>query len=279
MSYRKQHRIPDLGVGVGFRPKHAARVLEGAPPRVDWFEVISENFLVPGGAPIANLERLRAKHRVVLHGVSLGIGSAEETSKAYLNGLRELADRVDPPWVSDHLCWSRSEGRDLHDLLPLPYTKAMVARVADRAKRVQDVLGRPFALENVSSYMTFRESRMSEWDFLAEVAEAADCGVLFDVNNVYVSAFNHGFDAERYVDAVPVERVVQVHLAGHTDKGTHLLDTHSDHVKDDVWRLYQRFLRRAGAVSTLIEWDEDIPEWDVLEEEAQRAMKARREAL
>jgi len=278
MNFRAASGVVDLGVGVGFRPKHAADVLHGNP-RVDWFEVVSENFMVRGGKPIQNLERLREKHRVVLHGVSMGIGSDEAPSAEYLSELRALAARVDSPWVSDHLCWSRSGGRDLHDLLPLPYTRAMVSRVADRAKRVMDAIRRPFALENASSYMTYRESTMTEWEFLAEVAEAANCGILFDVNNVYVTAFNHGFDAERYVDSVPAERVFQIHLAGHTNKGKYLLDTHSDHVIDAVWKLYERFIRRAGSISTLIEWDEDIPEWSVLEAEAALAQAARKRAL
>lgn len=278
MSFRARHRIPDLGVGVGFRPKHAQAVLGGAPA-VDWFEVVSENFMVDGGRPIANLERLRARWRVVPHGVSLGVGSAGGIDPAYLARLKALVDRLDPPWVSDHLCWTRTEGEDLHDLLPLPQTRAVVEHVADGIKRVQDALGRPFAIENVSSYMTFRESTMTEWELLCEVAERADCGILFDVNNVYVSAYNHRFDANAYVDAVPADRVVQIHLAGHSDAGTHLLDTHSDHVCDAVWALYDRAIRRCGAVSTLIEWDEAIPEWPVLEAEAARAKVARGAAL
>jgi uncharacterized protein (UPF0276 family) len=279
MGFRDRHSVPDLGVGVGFRPKHAMAVLAGPPPPIDWFEVTSENFMVDGGRPLANLERLRARWPVVPHGVSLGLGSAGSLDVGYLKRLRELVDRLDPPWVSDHLCWTRAGGHDLHDLLPLPHTRAVVEHVADRIKRVQDVLRRPFAVENVSSYMTFRESTMTEWELLGEVAERADCGILFDVNNVYVSARNHGFDAATYVDAVARDRVLQIHLAGHTDAGTHLLDTHSDHVCEAVWSLYDRTIRRVGAVSTLIEWDEAIPEWPVLEAEATRAKAARASAL
>ena len=278
MSFREKHRIPDLGIGVGFRPKHADRVLAG-PVAIDWFEIVSENYMVWGGRPIANLERLHAKHRVIPHGVSLGIGSATDLDPEYLANLRSLVDRLDPPWVSDHLCWTRANGNDLHDLLPLPYTKEAAAHVIERAKRVQDVVRRPFAIENVSSYMTYRESTMTEWEFLSEIAEKADCGILFDVNNVFVSAHNHGFDAKTYVDYVPVDRVIQIHVAGHTDKGKYLLDTHSDHVCEGVWDLYDRFIRRAGAVSTLVEWDEDIPEWDVLEAEAAKTRAAREKAL
>jgi uncharacterized protein (UPF0276 family) len=186
---------------------------------------------------------------------------------------------MDPPWASDHFCWTGFGGKNLHDLLPLPLTHAVVDRVADRVKRVQDFLQRPFALENASSYLAFNSSTMHEWEFVSAVAERADCGILFDVNNVFVSAFNHGFEATRYVDAVPADRVVQMHLAGHTDKGSYLLDTHSDHVRSEVWELYRRAVRRFGAVSTLIEWDDDIPEWDVLAREAEMAQKARAESL
>jgi uncharacterized protein (UPF0276 family) len=246
---------------------------------MDWFEIISENFLVGGGRPLENLERLREAYRVVPHGVSLAIGSAEELDRTYLSKLKDLLGRLDPPWVSDHLCWGRAPGVHLHDLLPLPYTKEAVLHVVERTKRVQGVLERPFVLENVSSYMTFRESTMTEWDFLGEIAERADCGILLDCNNVYVSAQNHGFDATAYIDGVPHDRVVQMHLAGHTDKGRYILDTHSDHVKDEVWELYERAIGRCGAISTLVEWDDDIPEWDVLSEEAAKARRLRADVL
>jgi uncharacterized protein (UPF0276 family) len=274
VSYRTRHHIPDLGVGVGFRIKHYARVLDERPP-MDWFEVISENFMGAGGRPRQNLARLRETYRVVPHGVSLSIGSAEPLDEAYLTRLKAFADDLDPPWVSDHLCWGRAPGLHLHDLLPLPYTREAIAHVVERVKRVQGFLERPFALENVSSYMSYRTSTMTEWEFLGEVAEKADCGLLFDVNNVYVSARNHGFDATTYVDAVPAGRVVQMHLAGHTDKGKYVLDTHSDFVRDEVWALYRRAVSRVGSVATLIEWDDDIPEWDVLAEEAAKARTMR----
>jgi hypothetical protein len=209
----------------------------------------------------------------------MSIGGPAPLDARYLDALRGLLDRVDPPWFSDHLCWTGAAGLDLHDLLPLPHTPAVVRHVVDRVKRVQDHTRRPFALENVSSYLTYRGSEMPEWELLAEIAERADCGILFDVNNVYVSARNHGFDARTYVDAMPADRVVQIHLAGHTDKGTHLLDTHSAHVADPVWELYEQTIRRVGAVSTLVEWDEEIPEWSVLEEEAARARRLRARSL
>lgn len=279
MSFRERHAIPDLGVGVGFRIPHYGRVLGSDEPLMDWFEVISENFLVDGGRPLENLGRLAAKYRVVPHGVSLAIGSVAPLDDAYLAKLKSLLQRLDPPWVSDHLCWGRAPGVHIHDLLPLPYTREALDHVVERVKRVQGTLERPFALENVSSYMTYRESTMTEWEFLAEVSERADCGILLDCNNVYVSARNHGFDPVSYIDAIPADRVVQMHLAGHTDKGRYVLDTHSDHVKDEVWELYRRAITRCGGVSTLVEWDEDIPEWDVLAAEASKARTMRAELI
>ena len=246
---------------------------------MDWFEVISENFMVAGGRPLDNLARLRDGYPVVPHGVSLAIGSVEPLDEDYRVRLRGLVDRLDPPWVSDHLCWGRAPGLHLHDLLPLPYTPEAVELVVERVKRVQGILERPFALENVSSYMTYRASSMTEMDFVAEVAERADCGLLLDCNNVYVSARNHGLDPDRYIDAMPADRVVQIHLAGHTDKGTYVLDTHSDHVCDEVWALYRRAIARCGAVATLVEWDDDIPEWNVLAAEAERARLMRSSVL
>jgi uncharacterized protein (UPF0276 family) len=270
--------VPDLGHGVGLRREHFARVLE-APTRVDWFEVISENFMVGGGRPLHVLDRVRSDYPVVLHGVSLSIGSTDPLDGGYLERLRGLAARVEPAWISDHLCWTGVGGHNAHDLLPLPYTEETLDHVVARVGAVQDRLGRRIALENVSTYLTFAGSRLSEWEFLAEVAQRADCGILLDVNNVYVSATNHGFDPEKYIAALPPERVWQIHLAGHTDRGTHLLDTHSRRVCDAVWALYRFATRRIGAVASLIEWDEDIPEWDVLEAESERARTVRREAL
>jgi uncharacterized protein len=278
VSYRTRHRIPDLGVGVGFRAPHYASVL-AERPLMDFFEVISENFMIPGGRPLENLASLRDGYAVVPHGVSLAVGSVEPLDLDYLAKLRTLVDRLDPPWVSDHLCWGRAPGLHLHDLLPLPYTREAIDHVVERVKRVQGTLERPFALENVSTYMTYRVSMMPEWEFVAEIAEKADCGLLLDCNNIYVSARNHGFDPVLHIDAMPADRVVQMHLAGHTDKGTHLLDTHSDHVAEEVWTLYRRAIARAGRVSTLVEWDEAIPSWDVLAAEAQQAREVRAQVL
>ncbi|HSO00255.1 MAG TPA: DUF692 domain-containing protein [Candidatus Nanopelagicales bacterium] len=269
--------LPDLGVGVGLRRKHHDQILE-SQPRVDWFEIISENYLVPGGRPLANLDRvLSLGYRVVQHGVSLCVGGSDPLDMDYLRRLKELVRRTGSPWVSDHLCWTKAHGVDVHDLLPLPYTGEVVRHVAERARVVQDFLELPLLLENVSSYLTYAASEMTEWAFVSAVVEEADCGVLLDVNNIYVSAYNHGLDAEAYVDGIPAERVAQIHLAGHTNYGKYIIDTHSDHVIDPVWDLYRRAVARTGPVSTLIEWDEDIPELEVLLAEAARARAIRDE--
>ena len=216
---------------------------------------------------------------VVLHGVSLNIGSTAPLDFAYLGKVKELARRVNAPWVTDHLCWTGVAGRNTHDLLPLPLNEESLEHVAARVRTVQDFLERPIHLENPSTYLELTASTMGEAEFLARLTEKADCGLLLDVNNVFVSAFNHGWDAEAYIDAIPADRVVQVHLAGHTDKGTHLLDTHSDHVRDEVWALYERLVRRTGPVTTLVEWDEDIPALDVVHAEALMARDATSRAL
>ncbi len=270
--------VPDLGHGVGLRREHFDRVLAG-PTEVDWFEVISENFMVKGGRPLHVLERVRSDYPLVLHGVSLSIGTTDPLDRDYLKRLRELAARVEPAWISDHLCWTGVGGHNAHDLLPLPYTEAALDHVVGRVCMVQEELGRRIALENVSTYLTFAGSTLSEWEFLSEVATRADCGVLLDVNNVYVSASNHGFDPVAYLQALPPARVWQVHLAGHIDRGTHLLDSHSRPVCDEVWDLYRVATRLFGGVATLIEWDEDIPDWDTVEAESRRARSVQRQAL
>ena len=268
----KRSDFPFLGFGVGLRRPHYAHILEHRPA-MDWFEVISENFMVAGGRPLEVLAAVRDRYPIVMHGVSLSIGSADPLNKRYLKELRDLARRFEPAWISDHLCWTGVGGRNLHDLLPLPYTEETVRHVARRIRHVQDFLERPILIENVSSYMTFRDSRLTEWEFLRAIAEEADCGILLDVNNIFVSAFNHRFSAEEYIDSVPVQRVVQFHLAGHSDHGTHLLDTHDHPVCDAVWNLYERALRRFGRVSTLIEWDDNIPDFGVLSETAEHARR------
>ncbi len=249
---------PFLGYGLGLRPDHYEEILDGAPD-VDWFEVISENYMVAGGKPLYHLDRVRERYPVVMHGVSLSIGGTDPLDRDYLRRLKTLAGRIEPEWISDHLCWTGFDGRQLHDLLPLPYTGEAVAHVAARVRDVQDFLGRRILLENVSSYVTYRHSVMSEWQFLSEVAERADCLILLDVNNVYVSAVNHGFDPVSYLAGVPAERVYQLHLAGHSHNGGIIVDTHDEDVPDPVWRLYAEAVRRFGRVSTMIERDADIP--------------------
>jgi uncharacterized protein (UPF0276 family) len=272
--------LPDLGVGVGLRIPHYPELFDqGMGAGVDWFEIISENFMVEGGLPLFNLGRALDRFPVVQHGVSLSIGSTEPLDWEYLRKLKALVERTRSPWVSDHLCWGSAGGVHLHDLLPLPYTTEVVRWVAARARQIQDFLGVRLALENVSSYMTFTSSEMTEWEFVTAVAEEADCGILLDVNNIYVSSYNHAFDPGAFVDGVPHRRVVQIHLAGHTNHGKYILDTHSDHVIDPVWDLYRRALRHTGPVSTLIEWDDDIPPFPELEAEAAKARAIRDEVL
>ena len=259
-----------LGYGVGLRSRHFRHVID-TRPAVDWFEVISENFMDSQGWPAEALRLIAAHYPVVPHGVSLSIGSTDPLDRDYLHRLRQLCDAVRAPWVSDHLCWTSMGGHNSHDLLPLPYTHETLAHVADRAMRVQDELGRRLLLENPSSYLSFRESTMTEWDFMAELAERADCGILLDVNNVYVCSRNHGWDSGAYLAALPAGRIVQIHVAGHSDHGSHCIDTHVGPVPHAVWALYRDAVRRFGAVSTLVEWDEEIPEFPVLLAEAQRA--------
>jgi len=270
--------LPYLGHGIGLRTNHFPRVLDGTA-RADWFEAISENFMIRGGRPLAVLERVRADAPVVLHGVSLSIGSTDPLNERYLAALAELAARFEPAWVSDHLCWGSVAGHYAHDLLPLPYTEEALALVVERIGTVQERLGRRILIENVSSYLTYTHSAMPEWEFLAAVAERADCGILLDVNNVYVSATNHGFSAVAYLDGVPAARVGQIHLAGHTDCGTHLIDTHDAPVVDAVWDLYRHAVGRFGRVSTLVEWDDHIPELEDVLAEAERARAIEAEVL
>src|SRR6266704_4318075 len=267
-----------LGHGVSLRRDHFERVLSG-PTDVDWFEAISENFMVEGGRPLDVLTRVRERYPVVLHGVALSIGSTDPLDESYLDRLDLLARRFQPAWISDHLCWTGVGGRHAHDLLPLPYTEPALDHVAGRVLRVQERLGRPIALENVSSYVAYRHSTMPEWEFLADVSRRSGCGILLDINNIYVSARNHGFDPRHYLDGVPPGAVWQFHLAGHSDKGTYLLDTHDHPVIDPVWDLYREAVLRFGRVSTLIEWDDRIPAFERLEQESRRARAIHDETL
>jgi uncharacterized protein (UPF0276 family) len=229
------------GFGLGLRPAHYEALLSESHP-IDWLEVITENYLVPGGQPLHFLERIRARFPVAMHGVSLSIGSTDPIDREYIKAVRQLADRIEPAWISDHLCWTGVEGRNVHDLLPLPYTEEALHVVTARVGEVQEALGRRILLENVSSYLAFKGSEMSEWEFLTEVAERADCNILLDVNNIYVSSVNHGFDASRYLRAIPKERVRQFHLAGHSDMNGHLIDTHDHPIAAPVWKLYREAL-------------------------------------
>lgn len=246
------------GFGLGLRPDHYRDFLAG-PQRVDWLEIISENYMVPGGKPLAMLDAIRADYPVVMHGVSLSIGSAEPLDMDYLAALKALEERVEPLWVSDHLCWTGINAHNTHDLLPLPYDAPALDCVVENILRVQDYLGRPILIENPSSYVTFRSSDRSEWDFLAEMAERADCLLLLDVNNIYVSARNHGFDPLAYLAGLPADRIQQIHLAGHSDMGDYVIDTHDADVCDAVWDLYSHAIKMFGPIATMIERDDDIP--------------------
>lgn len=276
--------FPFLGVGIGLRPPHYPKLL-ASPPAIDWFEAVSENYMGPfssqdpgrepgllGGRPLWVLERIRETRPVVLHGVSLSIGSTDPLDERYLDRLAALAERIQPAWVSDHLCWTGSNGENLHDLLPLPYTREAIEHLLPRIARVQERLGRRVLLENVSAYLSFRHSEMTEWEFLSEIARRSDCGLLLDINNIYVSATNQGYPPLDFIEGIPAGSVGQFHLAGHSKRADGLLiDTHDHPVPDAVWALYRAALERFGAVSTLIEWDDRIPELEVLLAEAAKA--------
>jgi uncharacterized protein len=264
------------GFGLGLRTPHYEALLN-EPHAIDWLEVITENYLVPGGKPLDYLERIRQRFPVVMHGVSLSIGSTDPIDFDYLSTVRTLASRIEPHWISDHLCWTGVEGRNLHDLLPLPYTEEALKVVVARVGQVQDALGRKILLENVSSYLTFHASEMSEWEFLREVAQRADCDILLDINNIYVSSVNHGFDAVNYLHSIPKAKVRQFHLAGHSDMGGHLIDTHDHPIVAPVWDLYSKAVAHFGDVPTMIERDDNIPELTelVAELDIARALAAR----
>jgi uncharacterized protein len=263
------------GFGLGLRREHYDALLAGRYA-VDWFEILTENYLVPGGRPLNYLERIRERFPVAMHGVSLSIGGTDPLNRRYLKELKALAARIEPAWVSDHLCWTGVNGVNLHDLMPLPYTEETIRHVVGRIATVQELLGRRILLENVSSYLTYRRSEMSEWEFLSEVANRADCDILLDVNNIYVSGMNHGFDPALYLEAVPLGRVKQIHLAGHRDCGRYLIDTHDAPVSEPVWALYERAVRRFGAVPTMIERDDNIPAIEDLVSELNRARRLAR---
>lgn len=244
--------------GLGLRTDHYQAILADKPA-VDWFEILSENYMVPGGKPLAMLDAIRADYPVVMHGVSMSIGTPEGPTDDYLHDLKKLIDRVSPMWVSDHICWTGVHGKNMHDLFPLPYNEETIKLVVNNVRRVQDALGRRLVLENVSSYLQYSSDSMPEWEFVAAIAEQADSMILLDVNNIYVSSINHGFDAMDYLRGIPQGRVQQIHLAGHSDHGTHIVDTHDQAIADPVWDLYAQAIRRFGAVPSMIERDDNIP--------------------
>jgi uncharacterized protein (UPF0276 family) len=261
----------NYGIGVGLRHPHYEHFLNEGDAGVDWLEIISENYMQAHEGYRSYLNDLRRDYPIIMHGVALSIGSTDPLDHAYLRQLRALADALDVPWLSDHLCFTGVQHRHSHDLLPIPYTEEALAHLIPRIHHVQEVMGRPFAFENASTYLTFNGDTLSEPELLSELHRRTGCGILLDVNNVYVSARNHGWDARAYIDAIPASAIAQYHLAGHTDHGTHLVDTHNDHVADAVWDLFDYTLETKGARSTLIEWDEDIPPISVLLSEAEKA--------
>lgn len=273
-SMNGENLFPNLGMGLGLRAPHYSHIAQ-SKPKLGWFEAISENYMglsqSGSGRPLKVLESIRADYNVVLHGVSLSIGSTDELNFAYLKRLKELAEKIQPQWISDHLCWTGVESENVHDLLPLPFTAEAMNHLVGRICRVQDFLGRRILLENVSSYISFKHSEMSEWDFIKELSRQADCGILLDVNNVYVSSVNHKFDPVAYLKALPRERIGQIHLAGHSRQGEILVDTHDAPVCNEVWDLFQTVVKLFGPVSTMVEWDAKIPDFLQLKSEVDKA--------
>ena len=272
MPANRFNGFTEYGVGIGLRVPHYQHILERKPV-VDWFEIISENYMIDGGRPLAVLDQILEQYKVVQHGVSMYFGSPQPLNREHLKRLKSLVRRTGTPWLSDHLCWGSVDGRYTHDLLPLPYTWEAAKVAADNIRLVQDYVEVPVVLENVSSYAEFHDSEMTEWEFLAEVVERADCGILLDVNNIYVSSINHEFDPFEYVDYIPAERVAQMHIAGHSRYERFILDTHDHPVIDPVWKLYERALARTGPPATLLEWDDRIPPFEEVHNEALKACK------
>ncbi len=267
------------GFGVGLRTEHYARFESEAQPRVDWLEIISENYMLPGGLPLWHLDRIRRDFPMVMHGVSLNIGGNAPLNQDYLRDLRTLIQRVQPVWVSDHLCWTGMNGLNLHDLLPVPYTQASLQHVCERIQRVQDFLGRRLVIENPSTYVAFAADEMREWEFVGEMLHRTDCELLLDVNNVYVSSVNHGFDPQQYIDAIPAARVRQIHLAGHETRDGYLVDTHDQPICEAVWQLYGYTVQHCGSVPTMIERDDNIPALHELLDELDQARQVQAQAL
>jgi hypothetical protein len=278
MPGNRFNAFQDHGIGIGLRIPHYEHIFSRRPV-VDWFEIISENFMVDGGRQLKMLDQILDQYRVVQHGVSMYFGSAQPADREHMRRLKTLVKRTKTPWLTDHLCWGSVDGTYTHDLLPLPYTWEAVEKTAARIREVQDFLEIPVAVENVSSYAEFHDSEMTEWEFLTEVVERADCGMLLDVNNIYVSSMNHEFDPMEYVNFVPAERVAQIHIAGHTKFEKYILDTHDHPVIDPVWKLYARAIERTGPVPTLLEWDDHIPSFDEVHNEALKAERFLRQPV
>ena len=270
MPANRFNGFSDYGVGIGLRIPHYRHILRNKPA-VDWFEIISENFMVDGGRPLEILDQILEQYRVVQHGVSMYFGSSERLNREHLKKLKRLVKRTRTPWLSDHLCWGSVDGRYTHDLLPMPYTFAAARVTARKIREASDFLEVPIAVENVSSYAEFHVSEMTEWEFLTEVVEQADCGILLDVNNIYVSSFNHGFNPFDYLDNIPADRVAQIHIAGHSKYEKYILDTHDHPVIEPVWQLYAHAARLAGRTATLLEWDAHIPSFNEVHREALKA--------
>lgn len=262
---------PYLGFGLGLRSEHHEDILEQRPKQIDWLEIISENYMVDGGKPLYYLDAIRELYPMVMHGVSMSLGSTDPLNRDYLKRLKTLIKRVEPIWFSDHLCWTGVDQKNMHDLLPLPYTEEAINHLADRISEVQDFMGRQMLIENLSSYITYSSDAMTEWEFLSAIAEKADCYLLLDVNNIYVSSFNHQFDPIEYLDGIPPARVWQHHLAGHSNEGNLIIDTHDADIIDPVWAVYEEAARRLGPVSTMIERDGNIPALSSLISELEQA--------
>ncbi len=279
-NYSKGTSLSDSisGFGLGLRTDHYPDFV-ARKPAVDWLEVISENYMVPGGKPLHFLDTIRRDYPMVMHGVSLSIGSSDPLNTEYLKQLKTLVQRIQPAWLSDHLCWTGVDHTNLHDLLPLPYTEAALRHLTGRIAQVQDYLGRRILLENVSSYVSYRADEMTEWEFIAELAQRADCELLLDVNNIYVSSVNHGFKPQTFIDAMPRQRVRQIHLAGHEDHGDYIIDTHDHPICNTVWELYAYTLQQLGNIPTMIERDDNIPPLDDLLAELDQARQIARDAL
>lgn len=262
--------FPYLGFGLGLRTDHYQDIID-QQPAIDWFEILTENYLVPGGKPLYYLDKISENYPIVMHGVSMSLGSIDPLDMDYMKQVKDLAKRVDARWISDHLCWTGIHQKNMHDLLPLPYTEEALNHVVSKIKQAQDFLGTQLLIENPSTYLTFSSSTLTEWDFMREMALAADCLILLDINNIYVSAFNHGFDPIDYLKAIPANRVQQMHLAGHTNNGDHIIDTHDHPIIDPVWKLYAQSLEYFERVSTMIERDDHIPALSVLIQELEQA--------